>query len=216
MRKRHLFLFGAGPPFNEELGKAYSNLAQQREGHISILFLEREGWEAYMPKYTSVLQANGMENFRYIPLSSTPTEQQLADLQASSGVIIGGGDTQRYQQYIVDTKFGEQIVQLYKHGAPVAGFSAGALLCPENCVISPTDNASKEQLYLKGLGIIKDCVISVHYSQWNEEEYLKEAIQRTRVSTGYGFDEYVGVYFENEAFVQSEGEKLYVFNRSEL
>ncbi len=42
------------------------------------------------------------------------------------GIIIGGGETELYHKYIVDTEVGIHIKNLYKEGIPVAGFSAGA------------------------------------------------------------------------------------------
>lgn len=93
----------------------------------------------------------------------------------------------------------------------MAGFSAGALISPENCVIPPIDNARKQHLFLTGLGLIKDCVISVHYSKWNEEENLKTAISKVEVSIGYGIDDEEGLYFKNGTFSESEGENFYIF-----
>lgn len=95
---------------------------------------------------------------------SPPFNQQL-------GRIISGGETELYRQFIVDTMIGKQLVQMYQEGVPIVGFSAGALISPETCVIPPIDNRKNEHLFLKGLGLIKDYVVSVHFSRWDEFIY---------------------------------------------
>jgi cyanophycinase len=204
MKFRHLFLFGGGPPFTHELGRKFANLVTKKN-KVAILFIERYGWQAYMPKYTSVLEQHGLTNFLYLPLSQTPSEASLEQLASCSGIIIGGGETELYRSYIVDTPIGKQVQKMYEEGIPVAGFSAGALICPKNCVIPPIDNAENKHLFLEGLGLIKDCVISVHFTKWNEEENLMKALSKTNVSVGYGIDDDSGLYFVNEILCSSEG-----------
>lgn len=210
MRDRHLFLFGGTPPFNKNLGKRFANLSLNEKGKVGIIFIEREGWREYMPKYTSVLEENGLKNFEYIPLSPSST---IGELETSTGIIICGGETELYRNLIVDTVVGKKIKEMYEKGIPVAGFSAGALITPEHCVIPPIDNSQNRTLFLKGLGLIHDCVVSVHYSTWNEEENLKRAIEVEKVSTGYGIDDNSGLYFHNEIFTEAEG-NYFIFKRT--
>lgn len=205
MKNRHLFLFGGSPPFNRKLGRQFANCSLNGNGKVGMLFIEREGWREYMPKYTSILKEYGLHNFSYIALSQNPSEETVKELRKCTGVIICGGDTVRYRQYIVDTYLSKQIREMYEEGVPLAGFSAGALIIPEHCVISPTDHQDKELLFQKGLGILKDCVVGVHFSQWNEEENVREAITKTSVSVGYGIDEGAGAYFINETLAATEG-----------
>ncbi|KAB2334411.1 peptidase S51 dipeptidase E [Cytobacillus depressus] len=206
MKSRHLFMFGGGPPFSNKLGKRFTNLALNEKGKVAILFLERDGWEKYMDKYTSMLKGNGLGDFVYLPVGPEYENKNLIEFKSCSGIIIGGGETELYQKYIVDTPIGERLKELYNHGVPVAGFSAGALISPKNCVIPPIDNAKNKQLFLKGLGLIPDCVISVHFSKWNEEENLKIAMEKVNASIGYGMDDGAGIYFFNENPSESEGD----------
>lgn len=201
MKNRHLFLFGGSPPFPEHAGKRFAYLCA---GKVAILFIERDGWKAYMSKYTSVLEKHGIRNFLYIPLTSNPDETFVNELTSCSGVIIGGGDTELYRNYIVDTEIGAHINRMYQQGIPVAGFSAGALISPANCVIPPIDNSIREHLFLRGLGLIEDCVISVHYTKWNEEANLRAAMAKLHAPIGYGIDDDGYLYFENERLIEAE------------
>lgn len=209
MNTRHLFLFGGSPPFGKDLGSKFANLSLNDKGKVAILFIERAGWREYMPKYTSVLEGDGLSNFMYLPLSPHPADS-LKELSSCTGIIIGGGETELYRNYIVETALGHQIKRMYEEGIPVAGFSAGALISPEHCVISPIDNSHNKHLFLKGLGLIKDCIIRVHYSKWNEEKNLQAALTRLPVNIGYGIDDEAGLYFENESLAETEG-KFYTF-----
>lgn len=205
MSSRHLFLMGGSPPFGQRFGRMFTKLACGADGKIAILFLEREGWEVYMKKYTSALIPNGAENFCYLPLSADPAESFLQELISSSGIIIGGGDTESYRRFIVDSETGECIKRMYMNGIPVAGFSAGALIIPEHCIIPPIDTYKRQHLFLKGLGLIRDCAISVHFTKWNERGNLKAAASKTNVATGYGIDDNAGIYFHNEIRADNEG-----------
>ncbi len=211
MSDTHLFLFGGGPPFNEKLGEKFTDLAGERAAKIAILFLELPGWQEYMPQYTKVLEDHGVRDFYYFALSENPTQEQLAELETCTGVIIGGGVTELYRIYIVDTPVANIIRNKFHEGVPVAGFSAGALVSCEHCVISPKDTSQKHQLYLQGLSLIKNCVISVHFSEWDEERNLIAAISKLNVP-GYGIDENSGVYFKSEQLIEHEGSELHFFD----
>lgn len=202
---RHLFLFGGNPPFTENLGRRFADLSLKEDGKIGILFLERVGWQEYMPKYPRVLERNGIQKFVYLPLSANSGVTTASKLKSCTGIIVCGGETERYRKYIVETEVGEQIEEMYENGVPFAGFSAGTLITPEQCVISPHDNSQKTPLFLPGLGLMADCVVSVHYSKWNEAVHLKKAIRETEVSLGYGIDDDAGLYFQNGVLTDSEG-----------
>lgn len=212
MKNRHLFLFGS-PPFSEKFGEKFANLSLSNKGKVAILFIESVGWEEYMQKYTSVLEENNVKRFLYLPLTPNTDHATLQELNSCTGVIISGGETERYRNYIVDTPIGQRVKELYENGAPVAGFSAGALISPSNCVIPPIDNSRNEHLFLNGLGLIKDCVISVHFSKWKEEENLKAALARVNASIGYGIDDDEGLYFENEILSETEGDNFHTFKQ---
>lgn len=213
MKNRHLFLFGSSPPFGNKLGRKFAELSFNQNAKIAILFVERDGWEKYMPRYTEELKKYGVFDFVYLPLSSDLVSNIVNELNTCTGIIIGGGETELYHHHIVETAIGVHIKKLYAQGIPIAGFSAGTLIIPENCIIPPIDNTSGKQLYLRGLGLIKECVISVHFTKWNEEKNLNIALSKTNALIGYGIDDEEGIYFKNESVEETEGEKYYVYRK---
>ncbi|MCR8842682.1 Type 1 glutamine amidotransferase-like domain-containing protein [Paenibacillus sp. SC116] len=159
-----------------------------------------------MPKYTDRLEQNDITDFVYFILTPVPSDEMLAQLQLASGIVICGGDTELYRDYIVDSEIGALIRARYEEGVPVAGFSAGALISPQVCVIPPIDNRKNEHLFLKGLGLIDNCVISAHFTFWNEEQNLLTAMEKTQLSLGYGIDDASGIYFKDEVVAKTAGQ----------
>lgn len=207
----HLFLFGSGPPFTSKLAKEFAKAASNDTGPVSILFIEREGmdWHGYMPVITQPLKQAGIQEFCYLPLTSTPIAQICESIEQSAGIIIGGGDTNLYADYIVDTEIAGAIKMNFENGVPVAGFSAGALISPELCVISPNDNVEGVLQHRPGLGLIHDILLAVHFSQWNDESHLKHAVRAFPERLNFGIDEETGVYFQNGVYKESEGNGIY-------
>ncbi|WP_394136692.1 Type 1 glutamine amidotransferase-like domain-containing protein [Cytobacillus oceanisediminis] len=205
MSDRHLFLMGGSPPFGEILGGKFAGLSSASTSKVAVLFLERQGWINYMDKYTRPLRQYGVKDFTYLPLSSSPSASLFEELLSCSGIIIGGGETEKYRSYTAETALGECIRKMYWEGIPVAGFSAGALICPEHCIIPPVDTPKKQHLFLNGLGLISNCAISVHFAKWNEKENLIAAMKKTGASIGYGIDDHAGIYFNNERPGFTEG-----------
>lgn len=214
---RHLFLFGSGPPFTKNLVKQFTSLAEGEEATIAVFYEDDEKQEGSRPVYTDLLIENGVEKFLYFPLQKAPDQKAIEELKTCTGVIIGSGDTEKYQDLIVDSDFAEVIKNHYLAGRPVAGFSAGAVISPEHCVISPKDNPTGSQLYKKGLGLLEDIVISVHFDTWEEEFSLKIAMKKTNSRYGYGIDESAGIYFKNEKVEAKDGnEKIHFYKQKEM
>lgn len=206
---KHLFLFGGAPPFTLDMARQFASMVAETGSPVSILFVEREGWEAYMPKYTQELERFGVREFNYLPLPTTPVEEVIDRLRGSSGIVIGGGDTNLYADYIVDTPISQAIKESYETGIPVAGFSAGALISPELCVISPKDNVQNEFQSRKGLGLVSDILIAVHFTEWNDEDHLRNAVRRSNLPLNYGIDENTCVHLLNGQLHAMEGNGVY-------
>ncbi len=206
---KHLFLFGGPPPFTEHMAKQFVKQSLTTNSPVSILFVEREGWEQYMTRYTQALVDLELSEFNYLPLPSTPIEKIDNCLQNSSGIIIGGGNTNLYADYIVEASISGTIRERYESGIPVAGFSAGALISPDLCVISPKDNEQNEFQCRKGLGLVSDILIAVHFTQWNDEIHLRNAVNKFNIRINYGLDENTCIYLLNGNLESVEGTGIY-------
>jgi cyanophycinase len=208
----HLFLFGGGSPFTPRFaGKFVSKCSK---GSIVILFLD--GGEPIIPRYTNLLEEYGHHEFTYIPLPSTSVESAIKLINKSAGIIICGGDSIGYADNIVDTPISEAVRVAYEKGIPIAGFSAGALISPEICVISARDSERMEYLKRKGLGLIQDTLIAVHFTQWNEHDHLKQITAEISTTYNYGIDENTGLYVKNGILEEIEGGGVYTIKKGSL
>ena len=205
----HLFLFGGSPPFTPNLAKRFSELTLEKEGKVSFLVLERDSWQEYMPLYTKLLEEFGVTRFIYIPLPTIPVEEAVSLIAKSSGIIIGGGNTNLYADLIVDTKISEILKKCYRLGVPVAGFSAGALISMDPCIISAKDNTEEVFQHRRGLGLLKDTVLAVHFSEWQDDRHLLQAVEKFHPVRNYGIDEQTGMYLYNNKLMEIEGKGLY-------
>jgi len=203
--RTHLFLFGGGPPFTPNLRKRFAALTNG--GPVAILYVPRTGkdWVTYASIYTEALQEEGIASFVHLPLSDAPTDEQLAQLQQCQGIIISGGETELYQQYLVATPIGDIIQSRFVNGIPVAGFSAGALVSPERCVIPEIDQRDNRRLRLPGLALLKDAVVCVHYETWGEAPHLVKSFTEEGTSRAFGLADESGIYLRDQHLVETEG-----------
>jgi len=213
---KHLFLLGGGPPFTCKMAKKFTELVSTRPGKLSLLILERANWTEYMPKYTKVLKEYGITEFQYIPLPTVSVEEAIQLLLNSAGIIIGGGDTELYAEYIVETTISKILMEQYSAGVPIAGFSAGALISMERCIISAKDNEDGVFKYKAGLGLLKDTVIAVHFSEWMDESHLRTAVKMFQPCFNFGIDEGTGMYWCNNILIGTEGKGVYRLNNDHL
>ncbi|UKS56395.1 Type 1 glutamine amidotransferase-like domain-containing protein [Exiguobacterium acetylicum] len=212
----HLFLFGGGPPFTPHLRTRFAALTNG--GPIAILYVPRTGkdWLGYASIYTEPLQEDGVSSFVHLPLSDAPTKEQLAQLKQCQGIIISGGETELYQRYLVDTELDDIIQSHFANGVPIAGFSAGALVSPEQCVIPKIDQRDGQRLRLPGLALLKDAVVCVHYETWGEAAHLVQSFTEENTSWAYGLADASGIYLQNQQLIETEGTNPVVLSQSRV
>lgn len=210
----HLFLFGGGPPFTPHLRTRFAALTNG--GPVAILYVPRTGkdWLGYASIYTEPLQEDGISSFVHLPLSAVPTDEQLAQLKQCQGVIISGGETELYQRYLVETEIGDIIQSHFVNGIPVAGFSAGALVAPERCVIPEIDQRDGQRLRLPGLALLKDAVVCVHYETWGEAAHLVQSFTEEGTDRAFGLADASGIYLCDQHLIAKEGTDPVVLSRS--
>jgi len=210
----HLFLFGGGPPFTPNLRTRFAALTNG--GPVAILYVPRTGkdWTRYASIYMKPLQEDGISSFVHLPLSDVPTDGQLAQLKQCQGIIISGGETELYQQYLVGTPIGDIIQSRFADGVPVAGFSAGALVSPERCIIPEIDQRDNRRLRLPGLALLNDAVVCVHYETWGEAAHLVQSFTEETTSRAFGLADESGIYLRDQQLIETEGIDPVVLSRS--
>ncbi|HMS91373.1 MAG TPA: Type 1 glutamine amidotransferase-like domain-containing protein [Candidatus Absconditabacterales bacterium] len=106
-------------------------------------------------------------------------------------IIMGGGQTKNLLQKIHES---ETLQKLIYKAEYIIGESAGAIVLAEFVRI--------EGNIIPGLGIIKNTIIEVHYTQRQRQSLLKKEMEETGVHYGVGIDEITGIEFELKNFPQ--------------
>jgi cyanophycinase len=199
MANKYLFLFGANPSL-EEANEKFIQEAGGPNAKIVLLIMNRSGWEEYLPRYTDVWKRNGVEDYSVIlPDDQGELNEKAAIelLRKATGIFIGGGDTEKYHAYYAVEPIKSILKERYNEGVPIAGASAGALILPEVCLISPNDSKNGDMLSKDGVGLITNLLIGVHFTEWNDESNLIAGMKKHNIRYGLGIDEEACVIFKN-------------------
>jgi len=194
-----VFLLGGGDAL-EAASRRFVSAAGGATARIEILLQGGDQWEQYLPGYVEPLTRHGAQHWHV----TVPDESGVLDLgcaerslREATGILIGGGDTLRYQQLYAGDPVGGLIRERHRKGVPVAGVSAGALLALENCVIFPEGSAEPSTRIEPGLGLLAGVVVGVHFTEWGRLPHVLEAMATTRTRDALGIDESAAAVFED-------------------
>lgn len=202
MQTRKLYLLG-GNTSQKEANMHFAKAAGGKSARIALLIVYREGWEAFLPHYTDHWITQGVleDNISVI----VPNEKGELDtaktakiISNATGIFIGGGHSETYYSLYTKQSFKQLLYEKYAAGTPLAGNSAGALLMTETVLLSPHDTDNEQAWSGPGLGILKNQLISVHFSQWQDESNLISGLHQHNIPFGYGIDEDACLYLEDE------------------
>jgi cyanophycinase len=211
LRDRYLYLLG-GHSFQAEANRQFIEQAGGSNARIALCIMNRPGWEGYVPLFQQMWKESGAEDMQVIvPDEDGKLDMEHAEqvLSQATGIFIGGGNTEKYQHYYATGPFKELLIDRYGNGVPIAGNSAGALILPEICLISPLDNEQSVMLFKQGVGLLSNVLISVHYTEWSDQSNLLEGMRTKKVKRGIGIDEQACAVFINGQLAYSLGESVH-------
>lgn len=197
MQTRKLYLLG-GNTSQEEANIHFAKAAGGENARISLLIVYREGWEAFLPRYTNHWIAQGVhENNISVIVPNEKGELDTAKaaeiVSDATGIFIGGGHSETYYSLYTKEPFKQLLREKYAAGTPLAGNSV-----PKTVLLSPHDTDIQQAWCGPGLGILQNQLISVHFSQWQDEPNLISGLHQHNIPFGYGIDEDACLYLENE------------------
>ncbi|MCV4232337.1 cyanophycinase [Virgibacillus sp. LDC1] len=211
MRDRYLYLLG-GHSFQAEANRQFIKQAGGSNARIALCIMNKPGWEEYVPLFQRMWKDSGAQDMQVIvpddhgKLDMEHVEQVLSQ---ATGIFIGGGNTEKYHHYYATGPFKELLIDRYEKGVPIAGNSAGALILPEICLISPLDNEQGVMLFKQGVGLFSNILISVHYTEWSDQSNLLEGMRTKKVKRGIGIDEQACAVFINGQLAYALGESVH-------
>jgi len=146
-------------------------------------------------KYEDIFASLGADKVYKLKVqdrSEANSDSALEDLRQCDGIFFTGGDQLRITTTTGGTKFSEELKELYKRGAVIAGTSAGASVMSETMITSGNDDAAAKKCTLKmapGLALIDKVIIDQHFAQRGRIGRLITAVAQNPEMLGVGIDE---------------------------
>jgi cyanophycinase len=110
----------------------------------------------------------------------------------ASGVFLTGGNQLRLSSTIGGTRLAEAILDRFRHGAVVAGTSAGASAMSSHMIAFGASGATPKQrmaTIAAGLGVLPGVIVDQHFQQRNRLGRLLSLIAQNPSLLGLGVDE---------------------------
>ena len=208
MKGKPLLLLLSGSAAFGAAAQVFVPAAGGSEARIALLLQGGHDWRRYVPQYVEPWIKAGIAGcYPIVPQEngSLQFEGVRARLLDATGIFVGGGHTPTYQRLYATDPIRSVIRERILHGVPYAGVSAGALIAPQVCAIPPEDTGDPSVRIVAGLGLMQDCVIGVHFSEWNALPHVLEAMAITRTATAWGIDEDACALFEGGRFARALG-----------
>lgn len=208
----YLFLLG-GDPSQKAAAETFVDKAGGEYARLVLMLLNKNGWQDYLRFYVDNWLELGVKDYKIIMSNENGVMNYdivTTHLRNATGIFIGGGDTLKYHYYYATEPIKSILVNCYEKGVPIAGCSAGALILPELLLVSPNDTGDEQIVIGDGVGLIRDQVIGVHFSEWDDINNLIEGMVRTKTSLGWGIDEKACAVFRNGKFDYALGECVHM------
>jgi cyanophycinase len=198
VKQRQLFLLGGNAAY-EVFADEFITAAGRGNAVVALLMQGGDNWQKYVPQYAEPLEQRGAAcHHSIVPdeNGALDLEGVAAKLREATGILLCGGHTPTYQRLYAAEPVRGWIQGRYQEGVPVAGVSAGALISPEPCVLWQDETVDGVPQVARGLGLVRDLAIEVHFSERARLPRLLEAMNHLQANVGWGIDESACIVFK--------------------
>ncbi len=196
-RAGHLLIIGGAEEKlrQRQILSRFVNLAGGPSAKIAIVATASSLGDEATELYATLFGAMGVTDIRGLrPLtradaSDPATAGALADV---TGIFMTGGNQLRLSSVIGGTALGRAIIERHRHGAIVAGTSAGASAISTHMVAFGTGGTTPKQRMTQmsaGLGLLSGVIIDQHFEQRNRLGRLLALVAQSPALMGMGVDE---------------------------
>jgi cyanophycinase len=173
----------------------FLSLAGGAHARIAVISTASSLGDRATDLYRSIFQAMGVPDVRGLrPVTREEANDPAlaAALDDATGIFMTGGNQLRLSSVIGGTLLGRALVERHRHGAVVAGTSAGASALSAHMVAFGTSGATPKQRMTQlsaGLGLIPGVIIDQHFEQRNRIGRLLALVAQSPSLLGLGIDE---------------------------
>ncbi len=146
-------------------------------------------------RYRDVFGDLGVRAVRTLHAVTRPQandESAAIALRDATGVFLTGGNQLRLSSTIGGTRLADAILDRFRHGAVVAGTSAGASAMSSHMIAFGASGATPKQRMAQiaaGLGLLPGVIVDQHFQQRNRLGRLLSLIAQNPSLLGLGVDE---------------------------
>jgi cyanophycinase len=146
-------------------------------------------------RYRKIFGDLGVEQVRPLHAVTRPQandETAALVIRDATGVFLTGGNQLRLSSTIGGTRLADAILDRFRHGAVVAGTSAGASAMSSHMIAFGASGATPKQRMAQisaGLGLLPGVIVDQHFQQRNRLGRLLSLIAQNPSLLGLGVDE---------------------------
>ena len=153
--------------------------------------LGQEAGERYRQVFTE-LGAATIHTLHAVTRPQANDEAAVRAVQDATGIFMTGGNQLRLASTLGGTRLADAILERFRHGAVVAGTSAGASAMSSHMIAFGASGATPKQRMAQiaaGLGVLPGVIIDQHFQQRNRLGRLLSLIAQNPSLLGLGIDE---------------------------
>ena len=196
-RAGHLLIIGGAEDKlrQRQILARFVSLAGGSEARVVVISTASSLGDEATDLYLSLFRQMGIAEVRGMrPLvrDDANDKRLVAPLDDATGIFMTGGNQLRLSSVIAGTLLGRTLVERHKHGAIVAGTSAGASAIASHMVAFGTSGATPKQRMTQmsaGLGLLPGVLIDQHFEQRNRFGRLLALVAQSPALLGIGIDE---------------------------
>ncbi len=146
-------------------------------------------------RYGDVFTELGVARVRPLHAMTRPQANDETFARAvadATGIFLTGGNQLRLSSTIGGTRLAEAVLERFRHGAVVAGTSAGASALSSHMIAFGASGATPKQrmaTIAAGLGVLPGVIVDQHFQQRNRLGRLLSLIAQNPSLLGLGVDE---------------------------
>ena len=196
-RAGHLLIIGGAEDKlrQRQILSRFVSLAGGGEGRVTVVSTASSLGDEATELYQSLFHQLGVSDVRGLrPLSrddaNDPAIREV--MEDATGIFMTGGNQLRLASVVGGTLLGRLITERHRHGAIVAGTSAGASAISTHMVAFGTSGATPKQRMTQmsaGLGLLPGVIIDQHFEQRTRMGRLLALVAQSPSLLGLGIDE---------------------------
>jgi cyanophycinase len=173
----------------------FASLAGGRDATVAVISTASSLGAEAGERYRQVFGDLGIERVRplhAITRSQANDEGAARVVKDATGIFLTGGNQLRLSSTIGGTRLADAILERFRHGAVIAGTSAGASAMSSHMIAFGASGATPKHRMAQiaaGLGVLPGVIVDQHFQQRNRLGRLLSLIAQNPSLLGLGVDE---------------------------